>query len=225
VAQKLPEGMRPIFTRVLDEMELAGDAGTLLRVERAIGDAVREAREKLAAPVSRGRQVSIQEYQQQQARLSEAKVWAEAETRIAAALAEFAAGATDAAGLRRRMFRHDTVQGLAFIEVCQKKYDVVLMNPPFGAASTRAKKWVGGAYPRSKNDLLACFVERGVEMLVHCGTLGAITSRTAFFLSSYATWRKEVVFKLTRPTVFADFGTGVLDGASVETAAFALEVR
>lgn len=222
VAAKLPEGMRPIFAKVLDEMALAGDAGTLLRVERSVGDAVAKARQAIGAMP---RQMSIGNWQKQQALVSEAQVWGEAEARIEVALREFATGATDAAGLRRRMFRHDTVQGLAFIEVCQKKYDVVLMNPPFGAASLRAKKWTIDAYPRSKNDLLACFVERGVELLVSKGKLGAITSRTAFFLSTYETWRKEVVLGMARPAVFADLGAGVLDGAMVETAAYALEAR
>ena len=36
VTAKLPEAMRPIFARVLDEMALAGDAGTLLRVETVV---------------------------------------------------------------------------------------------------------------------------------------------------------------------------------------------
>lgn len=220
VAAKLPEAMRPIFARVLDEMALAGDAGTLLRVERAVGDAVGEARKRIG---SMPRQMTLGSWQKQAGLLTEARVWETAEESILAALREYAAGATDAAGLRRRMFQHDAGQGLAFVEVCQKKYDVVLMNPPFGAASLRARSWITKAYPRSKNDLLACFVERGVEVLVTRGKLGAITSRTAFFLSSYETWRKEVVLGMARPTVFADLGAGVLDGAFVETAATCLE--
>lgn len=220
VAAKLPAGMRPIFAMVLDEMALAGDAGTLLRVERSIADAVATARQDLGAMP---RQMTIGSWEKQQALVTETQVWDEAEARIEAALREYATGSVDAAGLRRRMFRHDTVQGLAFIEVCQKKYDVVLMNPPFGASSLRAKAWVGKAYPRSKNDLLACFVERGVEMLVTRGKLGALTSRTAFFVSSYEAWRREVVLGLAKPTAFADLGGGVLDGAMVETVAFVLE--
>ncbi len=220
VAAKLPEAMRPIFARVLDEMALAGDAGTLLRVERAVGDAVAEARRRMGAMP---RQMTLGSWQKQAELITEARVWETAEESILAALREYAAGATDAAGLRRRMFQHDAGQGLAFVEVCQKKYDVVLMNPPFGAASLRAKSWIAKAYPRSKNDLLACFVERGVEMLVPRGKLGAITSRTAFFLSSYEAWRKEVVLGMARPTVFADLGAGVLDGAMVETAACVVE--
>jgi predicted RNA methylase len=41
------------------------------------------------------------------------------------------------------------------------RFDVVLMNPPFGAASLAAKKEFEKAYPRTKNDIYAAFVERG----------------------------------------------------------------
>jgi hypothetical protein len=222
VAAKLPEAMRPIFARVLDEMALAGDAGTLLRVERAVGDAVAEARKRIG---SMPRQMTLGSWQKQAELLTEARVWETAEESIIAALREYAAGATDSAGLRRRMFQHDAGQGLAFVEVCQKKYDVVLMNPPFGAASLRVKREFERAYPRSKNDVYAAFVERGVELLTRRGRLGAITSRTAFFLSYFKTWREKVLLDLAPPTVFVDLGAGVLDSAMVETAAYCLELR
>jgi hypothetical protein len=51
------------------------------------------------------------------------------------------------------------------------------MNPPFGAGSARAKKDFEKAYPRTKNDIYAAFVERGIELLASRGRVGAITSR------------------------------------------------
>lgn len=105
------------------------------------------------------------------------------------------------------------------------KFDAVLMNPPFGAGSTRAKKDFEKAYPRTKNDVYAAFVERGIELSVRGGRVGAITSRTGFFLSSFQQWREEVLLKEAPPVVFADLGAGVLDTAMVETAAYCLEVR
>jgi type I restriction-modification system DNA methylase subunit len=60
------------------------------------------------------------------------------------------------------------------------KFEVVLMNPPFGAGSVAAKSEFEKGYPRTKNDLYAAFVERGVEVLHARGLLGAITSRTGF---------------------------------------------
>jgi type I restriction-modification system DNA methylase subunit len=104
------------------------------------------------------------------------------------------------------------------------KFDVVLMNPPFGACSLPAKKEFEKGYPRTKNDLYAAFVERGIQLLRPRGLLGAITSRTGFFLSSFQKWREDILLKETTPLVFADLGEGVLDSAMVEVAAYCLEV-
>ena len=59
------------------------------------------------------------------------------------------------------------------------------MNPPFGDASKTGKAIIEKQYPRTKNDLYAAFVERGLNRLHNAGVLGAITSRTGFFLSSF----------------------------------------
>jgi hypothetical protein len=99
------------------------------------------------------------------------------------------------------------------------------MNPPFGIGSIAAKKEFEKSYPRTKNDIYAAFVERGIELLQPCGLLGAITSRTGFFLSSFQKWREEVLLEEAPPIVFADLGYGVLDGAMVEVAAYCLAVK
>ena len=99
------------------------------------------------------------------------------------------------------------------------------MNPPFGAGSLVAKSEFEKSYPRTKNDVYAAFVERGVELLHPHGMLGAITSRTGFFLSSFQKWREEILLEEAPPVVFADLGYGVLDSAMVEVAAYCLEKR
>ena len=96
------------------------------------------------------------------------------------------------------------------------------MNPPFGAPSRVGKLYMENVYPRTKNDMYAAFVERGLSFLLPAGMLGAITSRTRFFLTSFQKWREEVLLTEARPTVFADLGYGVLDSAMVETAAYCL---
>jgi len=100
---------------------------------------------------------------------------------------------------------------------------VVLMNPPFGESSGPSKPAIERAYPRTKNDVYAAFVERWVGKLRRRGRLGAITSRTGFFLSSFKKWREEVLLTDAPPAVVADLGYGVLDTAMVETAAYVLE--
>ena len=96
------------------------------------------------------------------------------------------------------------------------------MNPPFGESSKPAKGLIEKQYPRTKNDVYAAFVEQGLNRLNGGGLLGAITSRTGFFLSSFQKWREEVLLGIANPTVFADLGYGVLDTAMVETAAYCL---
>ncbi len=100
---------------------------------------------------------------------------------------------------------------------------MVVMNPPFGALASNTKDQLAQVYPRSKNDLLAVMVERGVDLLRTGGRLGAITSRTCFFLSSFQRWREELVLKVAAPEVVADLGLGVMDDAMVEAAAYVLE--
>ena len=89
------------------------------------------------------------------------------------------------------------------------------MNPPFGAASLGSKAYIERAYPRTKNDLYAAFVERGLELLRPGGYLGAITSRTGFFLTSFQKWREEILLQGSapgRPGGFGVRGAGYGDG-------------
>ncbi|MDT9096842.1 hypothetical protein RSW32_26300, partial [Escherichia coli] len=74
-----------------------------------------------------------------------------------------------------RLFAQDALQGLRLIDLCREVFDVVVMNPPFGALATNTKDQLAKAYPRSKNDLLAIMVERGLELLRAGGRIGAIT--------------------------------------------------
>jgi len=98
---------------------------------------------------------------------------------------------------------------------------VILMNPPFGEPSKSTRKYIDQQYPLSRSDMYASFVERGLIILADAGKLGAITSRTGFFLSSLQKWREKVLLAMSTPETFADLGFGILD-AMVETAAYTL---
>ncbi|MCU9849315.1 BREX-1 system adenine-specific DNA-methyltransferase PglX [Defluviimonas sp. WL0024] len=147
--------------------------------------------------------------------------WQKAETRLRDALTDYAGAAQST--YQGRLFAEDALQGLRMIDHCRETFDVVVMNPPFGELSTSVKDYLGSQYPRSKNDLLTIFVERGLGILRNGGELGAITSRTCFFLSSYQRWREEIVLGIARPNVMCDLGHGVMDDAMVEAAAYVLE--
>jgi hypothetical protein len=149
--------------------------------------------------------------------------WQKAEARLREALTEFSSAARST--YQGRLFAEDALQGLRMIDLCREMFDVVVMNPPFGGLATGTKTQLAKAYPNSKNDLLAIFVERGLKVVRTGGRLGAITSRTCFFLSSFKRWREEIVLGIAKPEVMADLGLGVMDDAMVEAAAYVLEIR
>ncbi len=187
-----------VFTHLVEQLKLAGDLGLLLRIESLIAQEAKYGQMDLLAPP---------------------------EDRIRITIARFIAQEGELASIRRRLFADDAVQGVGLLEIAESRFDVVLMNPPFGSGSTRAKSDFEKAYPHTKNDVYAAFVERGIELLSSHGRLGAITSRSGFFLSSFRKWREEILLKTAPPVVVADLGYGVLDSAMVETAAYCLEAR
>ena len=147
--------------------------------------------------------------------------WQKAEARLQEALTEFARAARST--YQGRLFAEDALQGLRMIDHSRELFDVVVMNPPFGAMTGGTKSEMTAAYPNSKNDLLAIFVERGLQLMRAGSRLGAITSRTCFYLSSFQKWREEIVLGIALPEVVADLGLGVMDDAWVEAAAYTLE--
>jgi hypothetical protein len=223
-----PPLLRDLFGKMVSEMRLAGELGTLIPVEEGIAEELRQAREQFVKQRQTAGYLPGMEPVRKQGELDLSGVdddsfSHEAETRIVEALRHFAETAAGGAGVRRRLFAGDTAQGIALIDLLRTRFDVVLMNPPFGAASLAAKKEFEKAYPRTKNDIFAAFVERGIRLLHPFGLLGAITSRTGFFLSSFQKWREEILLKEAPPVVFADLGYGVMDAAMVEAAAYCLE--
>lgn len=223
-----PPLLRGMFKAIVSAMNLAGDLGVLLRTEDALAGTIRTAREVFAkqqreTPHLPGMEPTPAQGELDLSGIDDDGFFEHAEQLMLDALARFADSASGANGVRRRMFAADSVQGIALIELARNRFDVVLMNPPFGAGSTPAKGVFEKAYPRTKNDLYAAFVERGIELLLPQGMLGAITSRTGFFLSSFQKWREEILLEEAPPTVFADLGHGVFDSAMVEVAAYCLE--
>ncbi len=232
---KGPEGrlLGDLVREIWDRMQIAGEAGPLLKIEREIEDVLEEARhqfEKLQKRKERdlGTQGVIFDdlKQPQQGNLQfdvsgvEEVFFEKAESLLLDALQDFAAEGTD---YSRRLFADDAERGFDFLELMHAGsttgFDVVVMNPPFGDVSEGAEDYVDDEYPNTKSDVLEAFVERAEELLHHNGLTGALTKRTSFFNSTSEDWRSRIVLKRYRPILLADLGYGVLD-AWVETAAY-----
>jgi hypothetical protein len=195
-----------LFEKTLELLKGLPELGVLLQVERELPNLIEKVYGKNTDLFADGKN---------------AKTWAQIESSLRSALTDFAQAAKST--YQGRLFAQDALQGLRLIDLCREVFDVVVMNPPFGALAANTKDQLAKAYPRGKNDLLAIMVERGLELLRSGGRIGAITSRNCFFLSSFQRWREEVVLGTAQPEVMADLGYGVMDDAMVEAAAYVLE--
>lgn len=222
-----PRVLGQLVRVVFHRMEKADEVGSLLRIEEEIRETVDEARlqwEKwrknpqltlpLFPPGPEQLTFDVSE-------VTSESFWQVAEERVLTALREYANRAANGRGFTRRLFAEDAARGFAFVDVCRKEFDVVLMNPPFGEVPGMVKAYMEKHFPRSKQDVACAFVDRWLARCAPGGKLGAITTRTPLFLSSSTRWREEVILQEGALDVLADLGYGVLE-AMVETAAYVL---
>jgi len=153
--------------------------------------------------------------------LTDDQFFERAEGQVIEALRNFAERAQYGQRLQRQLFSEDAVRGFAFVDLCQQRYDVVLMNPPFGEYPDRLQSLFRTSYPNGYHDIVLCFVVRAIELLAPGGIAGPLTNRTGFYLSGAREWRTEVMSKATLAE-FVDLGLDVLDTAMVQVAAYTL---
>ncbi len=121
-----------------------------------------------------------------------------------------------------RLFAEDTARGLKLLQILSRHYDVVVMNPPYGAFIPKVKDFVKVAYPLTANDIYATFIDRATQLTEPEGYVGALVSATFVNLTSFEKLRTEILLKRNPLMVMLDLGFGILDDATVEAAAIVL---
>jgi len=206
VLRQVDGGLREAISRIHGELRDAPVLGPLLKVEEAIRSAI----DRIAGLPAGG--LFTEDYILGRYR--------DAERRVLAAIGKVAQEASSSAA--ERLFAAEATDALRFVEAMQERYDVVLLNPPFGEPVPETKAYLKAAYPWipwKDYNLLAAFVGRGIELLRDGGYLGAITSRAGLFLTTFEAWRRDVLLS-HRLLALADLGYGVMEGAMVEAAAY-----
>jgi len=223
-----PRLLGQLVEAVFDKMKLAGEAGALLKIEEEIRDAVSEAKKQwLAGPVSIQQSLFDEDKptaQQQRfdfSGVTDAQFFEQAEGKVVDALRRYAEKAQNGHRLQRRLFADDAVRGFAFLDLCQKRYDVVLMNPPFGEPIKSTQGYLIANYSHTKHDLFAAFCERAMGLLNGSGMIGEISSRVGFFIRSFEDWRNDLLDSW-QISLIADLGSQVLDTAAVEAACYVI---
>jgi hypothetical protein len=225
VGQLEPKLLGQLVEVVFEKMKLAGEAGSLLKIEEELRDAVAEARRLwLAGPVSIQRSLfgddkpALRQQQFDFSGITDAQFFEQAEAKVVEALRKYAEHAQNGLRLQRRLFSDDAVRGFAFVDLCHKRFDVVLMNPPFGDPSHLSRKMLEARYAHLSNEIAIAFVQRSSEFLLPTGFGGILSPRNPLFLDSTAEFRREFFFCRTPLSLVIDAGFGVLDDAMIETA-------
>ncbi|NLB53757.1 MAG: BREX-1 system adenine-specific DNA-methyltransferase PglX, partial [Syntrophomonadaceae bacterium] len=225
-----PRVLGQLVEMIFDKMQLAGEAGSLLKIEEEIEEVLNLAREEfqreiqirnderntLFPDIQSPRQASLFDFTDLG---DKTRFWNFAEQKLLDALREYAEQADGIDAVQKRLFAQDAARGFAFIDVFRKKYDVVLMNPPFGEASGRVINYLNRRYELWNKNLLCSFIIRSKDITNQLGLTGVIFDRTAAIKSSYEKFR---INHLDLYIVSAaDTGWNVLD-ADVETTVYVL---
>lgn len=223
--EELDKPMQKLLKKIWEKMRYVGEAGLLFKMEKEIDDEIAELRQKWNV-VNQDRYATLFDSEERREHIMEANkarqalrrnkeaFFSQITERLKSALAQLSEKLTEEEGYENALFSDDATRGFAFIELCQRRFDCIVMNPPFGEGSENTSDYLDQNYPAWCRNLVCAFFDRMQEMLDDGGCLGAIFDRTVMIKSSYEPFRRRNLCGFIANC--ADTGWGVLD-ASVET--------
>ena len=221
-----PPVLGQLLEAVFDKMELAGEAGTLLKIEEEIQSSIHKAREQWQArsglhSVGDMFQTELDQATPQEelgfdlSGVDDESFWDGAEQLILDELSDYAYKAASNAD-QKRLFAEDAAKGFAFIDLCRKRFDVVLMNPPFGEPAGATRQLFKKSYPSASDNVAVAFMERGGDLMRTTGLTGSITDCSWAKKYDYSGFR-QLILSHSGLNAIVHLGWGVLDNANVET--------
>ena len=218
--------LRPLVRTVWEKMHLAGEAGALLKIEEEIASALAAARQDAMVegpPPQFMLNDSARRPRQSALTLGSADniaFWQQAETKLLVALQEYATRASDGGATQRRLFVEDAAQGFAFIDICYKRYDIVLMNPPYMAPPKHLEEALKAAYPDAWTNFFSCFIRRAMSSF-SLGYVGTVSSDGLLSAYRLRNIRKDL-FDPNRLELFSELGTDVFEDMALPTVALCI---
>jgi hypothetical protein len=219
---------------VFEKMKLAGEAGSLLRIEEEISETIAEAKGQWLSEPKRDQLALFQKEKLSESEqpapfdvsdITDEQFWHGAESRLVESLRKYSQSVSgNGQGLLRQLFSDDAARGFAFVDICQKRFDIILMNPPFGEPVPNNKAWLKKNYSNQPLDLYCWFVSRAFDLLSSDGLIGCISSSSFKTYLDYQKFRDSFITS-GRLSSFVDLGWGVLDQAYVEACCYTLDTK
>lgn len=223
--EELDKPMQNLIKKIWDKMQFVGEAGLLFKMEKEIDEEIDYLR-KNWTKVNQYRYAGLFDSDEEKAKIemenearrvlkeNKEEFFKEITTRLKEALQQLSEKLSEEEGYENALFSDDATRGFAFIELCQKRFDCIVMNPPFGEGSEHTFDYIDSTYSIWGHNLVSCFFIRMQEMLSNGGKLGAIFDRTILLRTSYEDLRKSII--CGNISFCVETGWGVLD-AAVET--------
>ena len=199
--------LQKVFTKLFDELEYTYDVGSLLKVrepferllnERGLAQVRFHSRREASVPVKPA--VSLEE--------------------MLEALVRFEREGIEKKDMGTLLFSSETGKSIGLLSLLSLKYDVILMNPPYGKMPETTKKYLRKLYVKTHFDYYAAFIEQSIDLLNPLGYVGALTGRTFMFLKSYEWTRDVLLSEKSSLQILFDLGFNILDEATARWAAF-----
>jgi hypothetical protein len=173
---------------LVDALQGADHLGSLLRVDEAVEDALRQHEAALGAAAPDQGDLFGGFGERKRAPIARDAAKAGLVDRLERFLAKH--GAQDDLGLRLR--GEQLANGIRFVRMVQDgTYDLVVGNPPYqGTSKLAAPGYVKKHYPRGKADLYAAFLERGLSLVRDGGVSALLTMRGWMFIKQYSELRQ-----------------------------------
>lgn len=227
LTEQLDKPMQRLLVKIWEKMQYAGEAGLLIKMEQEIEAEIEDLR-KNWSKVNATQSASLFDSDEKKAEIfaanekiakldkkeAKAAFFATIVEKLQEALRTVSSRLSEEEGYENTLFANDAVRGFAFIELCQKRYDVILMNPPFGEGSECTIGYLDTNYPNWGKNLVCAFFDRMQDLLKGNGLVGSIFDRSVVIRSSYENIRVNNFCGYI--SCAADTGWNVLD-ASVET--------
>lgn len=233
-----PELRQRLFKTLWDNLQYVGELGSLVQVREGVGQVLDDwvdarakdkgltklIRRKAGAQQELGTILTDSDRAKARQLELERKVLENEATQLQQELlvAIEDAAAQSVADPAERLFAEDTARGLKLLQMLGRRYDVAVMNPPYGSFVPKVKEFVKAAYPLTSNDIYAAFIDRGTQLTEPEGYVGALVSATFVNLTTFEKLRTEILLKRNPLVVMLDLGFGILDDATVEAAALVI---
>jgi len=233
-----PDLQEALFKTIWENLQNVGELGSLIQVRESVTRVLdewvdRQAKAKgitrVLAPKETGQLalgnigMELELRQRRQMELERQVLEAEAEQIRQELLAGLEDAARSGADPAQRLFAEDTARGLKLLEMLSRRYDIVVMNPPYGSFVPKVKDFINAAYKLTKNNIYSVFIDRATQLVRDEGYVGALVSSTFVNLKDFEKLRTEILLKRNPLILMLDLGFGILDDATVEAAAIVLK--